>query len=132
MPSLCESASPQYAMANLASMLCALRKFSAAEAHSKSCIAASPRRNGCCAAAAPELANGTTPKSLALGSCPRAATANPVASSNTALAVRQNDIENDFFMSVSTWGAPEFEVIANIQPAFAECNVPKSRTKVLK
>src|ERR1700730_17703522 len=50
-------------------MLCALRKFSAALSHSKSCSAPNPRKNDSCAAVEPELAKDTWPKSLSFSAC---------------------------------------------------------------
>src|SRR5215212_2265113 len=50
-------------MANDGSISCALRNSSAALGYSKLCSCASPRRNGSCAAGAPELAKATTPTS---------------------------------------------------------------------
>src|SRR2546423_10396570 len=50
-------------MANDGSISCALRNSFAALGYSKLCSCASPRRNGCCADGAPELAKATTPTS---------------------------------------------------------------------
>src|ERR1051326_1078023 len=50
-------------MANDGSISCALRNSFAALGYSKLCNWASPRRNGSCAAGAPELAKATTPTS---------------------------------------------------------------------